>query len=152
MIETDDFFTNQTELGRLFGVSCKIVGDWLFNIGLRTIGRNGKKVPSRAAFEGAFVRQADNGRNGCYYYVWHREKTLAALVKAGYKPVIPQQDADQPIRQDRLVGPFESRINDAGVFEMVGADGSVAALVRGDGNAEKVVNLLNLAFRHGRLD
>ncbi len=152
MTELDDFFANQTELGNLFGVSCKVIGEWLLDIGLRTINRNRKMTPSRAAFDGDFVRKADNGRNGGYYYVWHREKTLAALVKAGYKPLMPHQNADQPILMDRLVGPFEVRGDAVAGFEVFGGDGAGLSGRFSERCATTIKNLLNVAFKYDRLN
>jgi len=53
---------NQTELGKLFGVSSHVLGDWLVDIGLRT----SDKKPSAGAFSEGFVEQADNGRGGYF--------------------------------------------------------------------------------------
>ena len=82
---SDAFFATQTELGELFDVSSHKIGHWLTEIGLRTR----EKRPSRAAFDGGYVEKADTGRNGGYFYVWHREKTVTALGLAGYFPVVP---------------------------------------------------------------
>lgn len=67
----------EEELGRK--VTSHNIGKMLMEIGLRT--EDGK--PSQRAFNEGFVRQEPTGRNGGYFYVWHREKTLAVLREAG---------------------------------------------------------------------
>lgn len=150
MSHDNEFFANLRELGVLFGATNHEAGDWLFKMGLRTRNKKGDKVPSSAAFEGGFVRQADNGRGG-YHYVWHRKKTVEALLKAGHRLVMPQQTTDQPI-PSRLFGPFERRSSGGDMFEIVSGDGAVVVWVRGDRNADAVLKLLDLAFRHGSLN
>lgn len=75
-----DEFMSMTELGKLFAVSSHKMGKWLVDLGLR----DGNKKPSRAAFEYGFVEQRLSTQPGTYFYVWHAEKTIAALEKAGY--------------------------------------------------------------------
>jgi hypothetical protein len=73
-------FLSQTELGKLFGVSSHAVGKWLIAVGLRTVN----KKPSSKAFNDGFVEQRDSTQPGTYFWVWHREKTLAVLAAAGH--------------------------------------------------------------------
>ena len=74
-------FSNLTELGQMFGVSSHDMGNWLVAIGLRT----DDKKPSREAFAGGYVDQAPTNRGfGGYYWVWDRERTVAALEEKGY--------------------------------------------------------------------
>ena len=76
-------WVNLTQLGRLFGVTSHKTGKWLVACGLRT----NEKKPSRKAFEEGFVITADTNRGSGYYYVWHKQKTVAALKDAGHKQV-----------------------------------------------------------------
>ena len=142
-----NFFATLTELGELFDVSSHKIGRWLTEIGLRT----GEKRPSRAAFDGGFVEKADNGRNGGYFYVWHREKTITALGLAGHFPTVQVKRPDQP-SNPRLIGPFEVRATSDGRFEIVGSDTLVAMWVWGDRNAAKVAEVLSIAAKHGLLE
>jgi hypothetical protein len=77
---TDDFLS-LTDLGKLYGVSSHKMGKWLSDLGLRD--RN--KKPSRTAFDNGLVEQKDSTQPGTYFWVWHKEKTLWALEKAGHK-------------------------------------------------------------------
>ena len=83
-----DDFLSQTELGKLYGVSSHKIGKWLLDLGLRT--KDNK--PSRTAFEAGFVDQRPSTQPGTYFWVWHSEKTMQALDKAGHKRV----EAPQP--------------------------------------------------------
>ena len=128
---------NQTELGRLYGVSCKVLGDWLIESGLRTRDRK----PSQKAFEGGFVSQASL-TNGGYYYKWHREKTINALKEAGHRP-------KTPVSTGKIVGPFTARQSSENGYEVLGGDGTVSIWIIGRWNAQIVTKLLNLAYRYG---
>lgn len=156
----DDFAT-LTQLGRSFGVSSHVIGKWLVEIGLRTK----EKKPSRAAFERELVKQAPTGRGSGYFWVWNRQKTLAALEAAGHHPTCDSVAAaeSRPVEsaihrsqgqlqlspQARLIGPFEARRNSENGFEIVSGDGTVSLWGYGQHKVEKVVALLNLAYRHG---
>ena len=74
-------YKSMTDLGKLFGVSSHIIGRWLTRIGLRTPHGN----PSRTARDQGMIRAIPNGRNDDKYHIWHTEKTVAALEKAGHK-------------------------------------------------------------------
>jgi len=137
---------NQRQLGVLFGGSSHDVGRWLKEIGLRT--DEGK--PTQQAFNGGYVDTAPTGRgNGGYYYVWNAERTVAALEAAGHRRV------GTPVPVPALTGPFTTRPSspDGGEgdgYEIAGRDGEVGIWVRGQRNAERLVNLMNLAHRHGQ--
>ena len=77
---SDDYAT-QGEMGGYFGVGPGIFGKILKEAGLRT--KDGK--PTAWAFEDGFVAQRPSTQPGTYFYVWHRKKTLAWLVKLGYE-------------------------------------------------------------------
>lgn len=152
-------FLTQTDLGRLFGVSSHVIGRWLVETGLRTR----EKRPSRKAFDGGFVKQAPTGRGSGYFYVWHRQKVTHVLEAAGHRPAsdsgMAKQRAEsaihrsqgqlQPSPDARLVGPFEARRSSENGFEVVSGDGTVSLWGYGQHKVEKVVALLNLAYRHG---
>jgi hypothetical protein len=73
-------FVNQTILGEMFGATSHQVGKWLEDIGLRE-----NKKPSWKAHQGGFVQTAPTGRaEGRYYFVWEKQKTVAALIEAGH--------------------------------------------------------------------
>jgi hypothetical protein len=79
-----DTFLSQTELGRHFSVSSPQIGKWLIACGLRTPN----KKPSPKAFADGFVEQRDSRQPGTYFWVWHREKTLAVLTEAGHSVAV----------------------------------------------------------------
>lgn len=77
----NDDYATQGGMGEYFGVGPGIFGKMLKESGLRT--KDGK--PTQWAFEDGFVAQRPSTQPGTYFYVWHREKTLAWLVKLGYE-------------------------------------------------------------------
>jgi hypothetical protein len=134
--------TTLTELGTMFGVSSHVIGRWLVEIGLRTPD----KRPSAEAFEGGYCQQAPTGRGQGYFWVWHAQKTIAALEKAGHsrKESAPQAG--------RLVGPFTLEQSDTSEFRIVGTDGTVSVWVQGELKARQVLGLLNLGHDQGLLN
>ena len=76
-----DEFLSMTELGKLYGVSSHKIGKWLVELGLR----DNNKKPSKAAFENGYVQQRDSTQPGTYFWVWHKQKTMWVLEKAGHK-------------------------------------------------------------------
>lgn len=137
-------YLSQTELGKLFGATSHEIGKWLVNCGLRT----DRNKPSQRAFDEGFVMTTGTGRGlvGSYYYVWNKSKTVAALQSAGHR-LRPHFD---PSIDGRLLGPFEANRSSANGFELVDASGHAAIFVMGEKNALVVVELLNLATKHGR--
>jgi hypothetical protein len=133
-------FVSLTELGTLFGVSSHAVGKWLIECGLRT----DEMKPSSKAFDGGYVKQAPTGRNDGYFYVWHQRKTLEALKAAGHRPK-PQYELPG---ENRLKGPFEARCGTGG-YEIVD-DNGLTVRVSGKRNADDLMRLMNLAFKHGQ--
>jgi len=134
-------FVSQTELGRLFGVTSHVIGKWLIDCSLRTP----EKKPSRKAFAEGFVEQAPSGRNNGYFYVWNQKKTVAALQSAGHR----LRGQYEPIFEQRLQGPFEARKSSSNGYELIDGNGEVGIWVVGQSNADRLVRLLNLAFKHG---
>lgn len=135
-------FMTLTQLGELFGESNQKVGKWLLKLGLRTTANK----PSREAFGGGYV-EVGPSRNQGYNYVWHSEKTVAALTAAGHKLAV--HPACELLAPCQLNGPFEVRTNKSFGFEIVNGDGTVAVWVRGKKNAKFVSDLLNIAQRNG---
>jgi hypothetical protein len=135
-------FMTLTQLGELFAESNQKVGKWLVKLGLRTAANK----PSREAFEGGYV-EAGPSRNQGYNWVWHSDKTVAALTAAGHKLAV--HPACELLAPCQLNGPFEVRSNLSFGFEVVNGDGTVAVWVRGRQNAKFVCDLLNVADRNG---
>jgi hypothetical protein len=131
-----------TQLGHLFGVSCQQIGKWLVPIGLRTEGNK----PSNTAFQDGFVAKGPSRGDG-YNWVWHSQRTVAALEQAGHRriPNPPPNLVEPP----KLNGPFTKRVNEANGYDIVNGDGSVCVVVTGDRNADFVIELLALADKHG---
>ncbi len=131
-----------TQIGELFGVTSHQIGKWLVWIKLRTEA----KRPSSAAFDGKFVSQGPSRGDG-YNWVWHAARTVAALEEAGHRRIFnpPPYLADP----SKLNGPFTKRANEANGYDLVGGDGSVAIVVAGEKNVDFVLQLLNLADKHG---
>lgn len=132
-------YLTQTELGKLFGVSCKVVGDWLIEVGLRTIDRK----PTRTAFDGGFVSQAALNAGG-YFYKWDDEKTIKALEEGGHR-------RKTPVSSGRIRGPFSFRKSSENGYEVLSGDGTVSIWIVGESNVDFVVRLLNLAYEHGKV-
>jgi hypothetical protein len=137
-------FMTLTQIGELFGATSHQVGKWLVRMGLRTAA----KRPSNVAFDGDFVKQGPSRGDG-YNWVWHSQRTVAVLEKAGHRriPNPPPDLVDPP----KLNGPFTKRANEANGYDIENGDGSVAIVVAGEQNADFVVQLLNLADKHGTL-
>ena len=133
-----------TQIGELFGATSHDVGKWLVKLGLRTEA----KRPSSVAFDGTFVTQGPSRGDG-YNWIWHSERTVAELEKAGHRRIFnPPPYLVDPAE---LVGPFEKRANETNGYDIVNGDGSVSAVVAGEKNVDCVVRLLNLAHAHGAL-
>jgi hypothetical protein len=130
------------ELGRVFGVDQKQVGQWLIAAGLRTA----KGHPSPKAYRYDLISMADPGGWG-WKHVWHADRTVEALVEMGRTPVLPPPK--DLVKSLRLDGPFTVRAKADGFFEIVGGDDMVAVWVSGDWNARQVCRLLNTGHRLG---
>lgn len=132
-------FVNQHDLGKHFNLSPKKVGDLLDAIGLR----NGSNNPTPEAFAGGYVAKS-NHPNG-WYYVWHLQKTVAALEAAGHKRV-PQPSTAKP------TGPFSTVRRKGDEWLVLNSDGTYSVVVLGEDNAKRLVAVFNLADKHGLLN
>ena len=130
-----------TQLGELFGVTNQQVGKWLASAGLR----DDRGKPTRTAHDGGYCEQAPS-RNDMYVWAWRPEKVVPVLEKLGHKllPMPPLELVEPP----PLAGPFGLRTDANGFSEVINADGSVAALVPGRQQADKLVAVMNVAHKH----
>jgi hypothetical protein len=126
------------ELGRVFGISEAMMARRLTNMNLRT----SKGKPSFKAFSEKWVAQSQTSNDK---YVWHGQRTVAALVEDGMKPVVPPPT--ELFMPSNLEGPFKVRTNADSPHEIVGANGEVEVWVAGDLNAQIVCRLLNVGHR-----
>jgi hypothetical protein len=138
-------FSTMRQLGRLFGVSSHEMGRWLVAIGLRSMD----KRPSYDAFDRKFVEQAPTGRGTGYFWVWHTEKTVAALERAGYRRIGQEEKKPEPTGDVPLVGPFTARQSSVNGYEVLDANGVVGVWVAGQVNVGPAVASLNLGHDHG---
>ena len=82
-------FVNQTQLAEMFvDATSHKIGKWLQELGLKTTGRK-PNIPTFTAQEEGFVSTSHNGRGTGWFHVWHREKTVQALVDDGHQLVEP---------------------------------------------------------------
>jgi len=131
----------QTQLGELYGVSSHVIGRWLKEAGLR----QGNKLTAEA-FQGGYCCRADNPGGDTYFWVWRPAKLVPLLERHGHKmlPLPPVHLIEPP----PLSGPFGLRTDANGFSEVINADGSVAALVPGRQQADKLVAVMNVAHKH----
>lgn len=138
-------YENLTDLGKKLGVTRNRVGKWLVPIGLRTHDLK----PSRLAFEEGFVKAIPHGRNqDGYFYIWHRKKTLAALIEAGHKLAEP---ASPPIREHPLVAPFTCEVGSTSGFIVSNRNGEAVAGTDDETTARFLTRMLNLANKYNAL-
>lgn len=132
-------FVNQGDLGVYFNLSSHKIGIALDALGLR----DGTNNPTAKAFAGGYV--AKSGHTNGWYYVWHLEKTLAALEAAGHKRV-PQPSTA------KLTGPFSAVRRKGSEWLVLNSDGTYSVVVIGEDNAKRLVAVFNLADKHGLLN
>lgn len=133
-----------TQIGQLFGETNQKVGKWLVSAGLRD--DHGK--PTRQAHDGGYCETAPS-RNDMYVWAWRPERVVPVLEKLGHKMLaMPPLELVEP---PPLAGPFGCRTDANGFTEVTNADGSLAALVPGRQQAERLVALMNLAHKHNKL-
>ena len=132
----------QTQIGKLFGVTSHVIGDWLKEIGLRD--PDGK--PTEEAHDGHYCKQAPSGPTG-YHWAWDAEKTVAALREAGYQlvPNPPQALVAPAI----LNGPFCVRKSAGSEFVIENGDGSSSVWANNKMTADVVAQILNAADKLG---
>lgn len=132
------------ELGQVFGVSEAKIVRRLTNMNLRT--SRGK--PSFKAFSEKWVTST-HAQSSNDKYVWHGQRTVAALVEDGATIAVPPPM--DLFAASNLEGPFKIRSNSDSPHEIVGANGEVEVWVAGDLNAQIVCKLLNVGHRLGVL-
>jgi len=84
------------------------------------------------------------------FFIWHRQRIVQLLEKEGHRQVQPEQ---QPAvtNCNLLVGPFSYRASGSN-WEVLNGDGRVFSWAVGGESVPKcMVQLLNLAYRHGKL-
>ena len=144
MIDTE--FASLTELGRRFGVSSRECGGWLADLGLRVVGGD----PTEKAHSGGLTKSVPTGHGERVYWIWSLQKSVAPLKQAGRKEVQPEE---QPAvsNHNLLVGSFSYRPS-GNSWELLNGDGRVFSWAAGGEAVPKyMVQLLNLAHKHGRL-
>jgi hypothetical protein len=139
-----DEYLNQTALGRLFDVSSHVIGRWLEQVQLR--GPDQRPTPT--AIQGGFTKTVPTSRHeGIAYFVWHAEKTIRVLEKAGYRR---RCDAP-PLSAGSPSGPFHAQTRDRMTYEISDGSGRVVCVVGNRQLADRVVALLELAAKHNKL-
>lgn len=131
-------WVNQKTLGLEFGVGPKVIGKWLVEADLRTEER----APTPQALLDGYAK-ASFAEQGYVCFYWNKLLTVEALRRAGHRP--------RTGRPAKMVGPFRSSARRDGSFEILGTDG-VVAVVEGQENTERLCKLLDLAWKHGKLD
>jgi hypothetical protein len=132
-----------TQLGELYGVTNQQVGKWLASAGLR----DNRGKPTRLAHDGGYCEQAPS-RNDMYVWAWRPEKVVPVLEQHGHTMLrMPPLNLVEP---PPLAGPFGVRTDADGFSEITNADGTLAALVPGRPQAERLVGVLNLAHKHSK--
>ena len=138
-------YMSQTQLGKLFGATSHVIGDWLRNLGLR----DEDGMPTRKAQDGHFCKQTIAGEKGTLW-VWNSEKTVAALIEAGHLLLLnPPQTLVAPAI---LQGPFRLRNQPSSEFVVENGDGSVSIWASNRATADVIAQILNAAHKSGYLD
>jgi hypothetical protein len=131
----------QTQLGKLFGVSSHVVGEWLVKRGLRD---SKTKRPTAEAHRNGYCETAPSGPTG-YHWAWDAQRTVAALTSAGHALV--DDLPDDLVHPPAMTGPFTAK--DRAVQNATGE--TVFRATAGAEHAGAIVKLLNAAHRHGML-
>jgi hypothetical protein len=135
----------QSQLGQIFGVSSHVIGDWLCQIGLRD---KESKKPTKKAHYANLCETAPSGSLG-YCWVWNAEETVDVLMKAGHLPIsFPPREL---VEQSTLKGPFNAKPLKDGSIEIANDDGGVCLIANSEATASQIIELLNLANKHGAL-
>lgn len=137
-------YMNQTQLGKLFGVSSHIIGGWLRSLGLRD--EDGK--PTQEAHDGDFCKSAPSGPTN-HYWVWNSQKTVEAFIEAGHR-LVPNPPQNL-VRPAILHGPFSVRKSAGAEFVVENGDGSVSLWANNKMTADVVAKILNIAHDKGVL-
>jgi len=142
-------YESLTDLGKRFGVSCRKMGVWLQELGLRTVGDD----PTAKAHELGLVVKAPTGRGpgNRQFYIWHTSKVINLLAAAQHRQIGKQTEQPKEDKVPRLIGPFSQRLSGTNSYEILNGDGAVAFWTVGEKNARFAVKLLNLADKAGKL-
>ncbi len=142
-------YESLTDLGKRFGVSCRRMGVWLEELGLRTVGGD----PTPKAHELGLVTTVPTGRGvgNHQFYIWHTSKVINLLAAAKHQQIGRQTDRANEEKAPRLIGPFSQRLSGTNSYEILNGDGEVAFWTVGEKNAHFAVKLLNLADKAGKL-
>ena len=137
-------YMDMNEIGRLFGVSGRVIGARLKKLRLRD-----RWNPTSEA-EAQQLIDCDYERHGTYTKLWHVERTVKILKDTGLELVSPLPT--HLVEPPELGGPFS--ITDAGFdqWQLIGVDGEAAIVVTGESNARAVQRVINIAHRAGMLD
>ena len=85
-------FVAQNRLARYFNVSTRTMGQWLREIGLRTIYTKSRlHVPTGRAFQYGYAKKVCRHRSRRTSYLWHDQKTVQALLDAGFTAKPPRK-------------------------------------------------------------
>jgi hypothetical protein len=138
-----------TELGKRYGVSCKKMGVWLEELGLRRVG----KTPNSKSFDLGLVKATYTGRGGedGYFYTWHAAKVIKLLEAAAHQQIGKRTDQPNEKKAPILIGPFSQRLSGTNSYEILNGDGEVAFWTVGEENARYAAKLLNLSDKAGKL-
>jgi hypothetical protein len=136
-------YLSQRQLGVIFGASSHVIGQWLTDLGLKEGSR-----PTRLAWERGLCTMAEH--QGRKFPSWHR-KVVEMFEADGHCRAELPEESPNPSDTVTLVGPFTLQCNGGDGYTLVGGDGVSGIWVRGRANAEKLVTLLNLADRLGKL-
>ncbi|HBN78430.1 MAG TPA: hypothetical protein DD473_21995 [Planctomycetaceae bacterium] len=135
---------NITEVGRIFGISSHVLGNWLKENGFR----RGYGNPSPEAYERKLVDTSYN-TYGTYNVLWDAEKLSQILEEAGFEKVNPPPD--DLVEQVDLEGPFSIEPTDDGPINLVDGNQNRLITVHGQSNSVVVAKILNLAHESGFL-
>ncbi|HBN74733.1 MAG TPA: hypothetical protein DD473_02700 [Planctomycetaceae bacterium] len=123
-------FLTQKQLGEVFGVETFEMGKMLQQIGFRDQYMQMKPELSKQG-----IIREQNGITG-----WHREKTIAALEKAGFK---------RPIDRATLpTGPFKNESEGGGKC-LLDSAGKICMRIYGDEFSDKIVEVMRIAYEKG---
>lgn len=120
-------YLTQNQLAQMFGVENMEMGRMLQQVGFRD-----KHMKIRSELSANGIVQEQNGITG-----WHRERTIAALEKAGFRRLID--------RSMLPTGPFRIESEGGGKC-LVDSSGKVCMRIYGDEFAEKIAEVMGIAF------
>ena len=137
---------NQTQIGKLFGVSFLQIGIWLTEIGLR----EADGTPTCRAQEGGFCKPRSTCGETGPHWMWDSQKTVASLVEAGHLLLL--NPPSSLISSAALHGPFHVRNSSSAQVAIENGDGSTCIWVNNKSSADVLAQILNLAHENGDID